>query len=168
MSFLENSISNKNQIAEICLKKYILDSSKTLQMDALLLRHASSVTRDNIKKITKTTDHELLNNLNEKKMLEEEVLSGIPGYHRYVFGVSHSNDLHRASPNTTVIHCGAGTMFSIGDPESRTNHFQTINSALKTINPQKSLLIFEFGEIDIRNHIFKIAKRNIAEYTEHR
>ena len=61
--------------------------------------------------------------------------------------------------NTTVIHCGAGTMFSIGDPESRTNHFQTINSALKTINPQNSLLIFEFGEVDIRNHIFKIAKR---------
>ena len=87
-----------------------------------------------IKKITKTTDHELLNNLNEKKMLEEEVLSGIPGYHRYVFGVSHS-DLHRASPNTTVIYCGAGTMFSIGDPESRTNHFQTINSALKTVSP---------------------------------
>ena len=55
MPFLENSISNKNQIAEICLKKYILDSSKTLQIDALL-RHASLVTRDNIKKITKTTD----------------------------------------------------------------------------------------------------------------
>ena len=50
-------------------------------------------------------------------------------------------------------------MFSIGDAQSRTKHFQTINSALETIHPQKSVLVFEFGEVDIRNHIFKISKK---------
>ena len=52
MSFLEYSISNNNQLASICLKEYILESSKTLQIDALFLRLASSVTGDKIEKIS--------------------------------------------------------------------------------------------------------------------
>jgi len=157
-SFLEYSIPSKNQLAETYLKKYILNSGKTLQMDALLLRHASSKTRGEIEKTIKPTDRELLDNLSETNTPKERDLTGISRLHRYVFGVSHSR-LHYASSNATVILCGAGTMFSIGDPNSRTNHFHTINSALETINPQNSVLIFEFGEVDIRNHIFKIAKR---------
>jgi tetratricopeptide (TPR) repeat protein len=157
-SFLEYSIFNKNQLAEACLKEFILNNSKTQRIDSILLRHASLITRDSANESIKPLDRHLLDNLSATNIQKERSFVGISGFHRYVFGVSHSK-LHLASPNTTVIYCGAGTMFSIGDPKSRTKHFQTINSALETINPQNSVLIFEFGEIDIRNHIFRIAKK---------
>ena len=154
---MEYRISEKRQLSENYLKEYILNG-KTFRIDELFLRHASLLIKGRNKKLIAPTESELLDNLNEANTQENEELEEIRGHHRYVFGVSHA-ELHRTSPNTTVITCGAGTMFSIGNPKSRTKHFQLINSSLERIHPKNSVLIFEFGEIDIRNHIFKISKK---------
>ena len=103
-------------------------------------------------------EEEVLSCLQEHYLPDKIDFTELSGFHRYVFGVSHAR-LHIDSPNTTVIECGAGTMFSIGNPKSRTKHFQKINSTIETINPRNSILIFEFGEIDIRNSIFKVSKK---------
>ena len=159
LDFVKYSIVDKKQWAEIYLKKYILNSIKTSKIDPLLLRLASFLTRKENAKSVDPREEDLLDNLDEPNTSEERDLTGICGFHRHVFGVSHTN-LYRASPNTTVIHCGAGTMFSIGNPESRTKHFQMINYEIETIvNPTKSILIFEFGEVDLRKHIFQVARR---------
>ena len=156
--FFDCIISGEKDLAEACLVKYILCSSKSLSIDTLILRHASLLMRDRDKVADKSVETEFILKAIESNVSEHESPNEISGLHRYVFGVSHSR-IHFASPNTTVIECGAGTMYSIGSPESRTRHFQHINSALETINPENSVLIFEFGEVDIRNHVFKIAKR---------
>ena len=155
---LEQSIANKNNLAEGFLKEYILISSTSLQIDTLLLRCASSMTRKKSKKQIKATDPKQLQGLKEGEIPEVKYSAEMSRLHRYIFGTSHSK-LHRTSANTTIVHCGPGTMFSIGDPNSRTKHFQKISSRIKNINAEKSLLIFEFGEVDIRNNIFKVAKK---------
>ena len=157
LTFLEYSVSSKTLLAEDLLRKYIFNGGKILKIDALLMRYASLTMVDSIKEVVVPIDG-VLDNLKSLEIPAERDLFGLRRFHRYVFGVSHAR-LHFVSPNTTVIECGAGTMFSIGDPNSKTKHFQKIVSECENINPNNSVLIFEFGEVDIRNHIFKIAKR---------
>ena len=148
-----------DSLKEDFLKEYILTRTKLFKIDPLILRQASfSIRKEEVIETINPTDKEMLGSLREwiySKGKDTSILSDFP---RYVFGTSHSK-LHITSPNTTVIQCGPGTMFSIGDPGSRTKHFQKISSAVQAINPKKSVLIFEFGEIDIRNHIFRISKK---------
>ena len=93
-SFIEYSITNKIQEAETCLKEYVLKNVKDLQIDVMLLRLASSITRCKTKKTAEATDNELLDSLSGKDALKESDLAGVARFHRYVFGVSHSRLLH--------------------------------------------------------------------------
>ena len=156
LPFLESKESSQASF----FKEYLIAKSKSSSIDPLVLRKASLTisAKDKPKSQIKPTEKELIDRLGDFNSTGEINASDISTFHRYIFGVSHSR-LHLTSPNTTVIGCGAGTMFSIGNPKSRTKHFHKIHSAIEAIKHNENLLIFEFGEIDIRNHIFKISKK---------
>lgn len=158
--FFEKYTHIGNKQKELLLKDYIIKHSKKSKIDTLLLRQATYMMNKNKnKKISYSKSGQTEISIQpDIAITKGDKDLDITGFHRYVFGVSHS-ELHHTSPNTSVIHCGAGTMFSIGNPHSRTQHFQKISKELERIDPKNSILIFEFGEIDIRKHIFKIAKK---------
>ena len=147
------------------LKTYILGAVSLQKIDPLLLRQISLLTKQKETAKRMHGNDEILEGLKESYFSTGNIPPIMPEFHKYVFGVSHSR-LYIGSPNTTVIECGAGTMFSIGDSNSRTKHYQTITTAIETINPKNSILIFEFGEVDIRNHIFKISKRKSKSFID--
>ncbi|KZR70149.1 lipoprotein NlpI [Prochlorococcus marinus str. MIT 1313] len=92
----------------------------------------------------------------------EENASGILSLDRHckeilVFGVSHAR-IFDGIPGLTVVLVGAGTMFSIDNPNSRTGHNGKINSTLRNRDPSETIVVFDFGEIDLRMHINRIIK----------
>ena len=151
MYFVESSDPNKERWAENYLKKYILDNSKFSKIDPLLLRQSSLLIKVKSQQPAPSKEVEkLLDKLIVSSMPEKRASKGISRFQRHVFGVSHSF-LHRTSPNTTVTQCGAGTMFSIGDPNSRTKHFQKINSGIKNINPKKMYSFLSLAKLTFGN-----------------
>ena len=161
--FAKCSANNIKHWAQTYLKRYILISAKASRIDPLLLRQASFLIRSENVQSTTPRDEELLDFLNELTIQKNIDMPDISGFHRYFFGVSHSS-LHIASPHTTVTICGAGTMFSIANPNSRTKHFQQILYSLETIDPKNSVLFFEFGEVDIRRHVFKVSRKKSQSF----
>ncbi len=75
-----------------------------------------------------------------------------------VLGVSHSM-LFDGIPGVNVFTLGAGTMYSIGNPNSRTGHYRRIKSILIDRDPSETILVFNFGEVDLRMHINRIIKK---------
>jgi len=80
------------------------------------------------------------------------------GKRKIVFGVSHAQ-IYEECSGFEVVNTGAGTMYNIGDPHSTTGHYNRILSRIKEIEPSSTYLIFEYGEVDLRNHILKQSER---------
>ena len=157
MSFFDCDDLSKTNQKKFSLKNYICSKDRTSKIDPIMLSHISFKVNNIIEGSIASSDQDLIDALKLNDCPSDIGLTHKSSLRRYIFGVSHSR-LHAVSPNTTVIECGPGTMYSIGNPESRTKHFQKINSSIAALDPLKSVLIFEFGEIDIRNHIFKVSK----------
>ena len=158
--FVSKNISNSHESAYNFLIKYINNGIVHSSIDPLLLRYASVLTcLNDHSEFPVERDDVLVEAISDYQIQDANELSNISKLHKYVFGVSHSR-LHRSSLNTTVIDCCAGTMFSIGDTNSRAQHCQTITSEVKNLIPGECVLVFEFGEVDIRNHIFKISSKH--------
>ncbi|KZR83073.1 Tetratricopeptide repeat [Prochlorococcus marinus str. MIT 1342] len=79
-----------------------------------------------------------------------------------VFGVSHAK-LFDGITGVQVVWTHGGTMYGISNPKSRTGVNIRIREALSNKNPKETILVFDFGEVDLRMHIHKISNhRNIS------
>jgi len=138
--------------------EYIQNRIKRRYINPLLIRMVSTmlpyVTKmsmptlevDAIKRIKRLT-----NDINQNTQL-------FIGKRKIVFGVSHAR-IYEECSGFEVVNTGAGTMYNIGDPDSTTGHGNRILSRLTEIEPSSTCLIFEYGEVDLRNHILKQSER---------
>lgn len=70
-----------------------------------------------------------------------------------VIGDSHVWPYYLKHP-FLVFHLGGCTAYNIDNPHSSTRAWQKINNLLDRYNPKNKILIFSFGEIDCRLHIY--------------
>lgn len=59
-----------------------------------------------------------------------------------------------------IHHLGAATAYNLSNPKSGTGSLKKLQELLPKINRRRSMLIFEFGEIDCRLHIYNFYRQN--------
>lgn len=59
-----------------------------------------------------------------------------------------------------IHHLGAATAYNLSNPQSSTRSYQKLQEILLKINRRRSIIIFEFGEIDCRLHIYNFYRQN--------
>lgn len=59
-----------------------------------------------------------------------------------------------------VHHLGAATAYNLSNPQSSTQSLRKLQAVLPKINRRRSIIIFEFGEIDCRLHIYNFYRQN--------
>lgn len=59
-----------------------------------------------------------------------------------------------------IHHLGAATAYNLASPLSTTSSYQKLQNFLQKINPRRSIIIFELGEIDCRLHIYNRYRQN--------
>ena len=76
-----------------------------------------------------------------------------------VFGISHSW-LFNGIPNVTTVGAPGGTAFSISNPKSRSGSYNKVMKTIGVTSPANNILAFEFGEVDLREHIHRQSRYN--------
>jgi len=138
--------------------EYIQNCIKRRYANPLLIRKVSTML-PYVTKASKTTLE--IDAVKGMKRLTNEINQNTQqfiGKRKIVFGVSHAR-IYGECSGFEVVETGAGTMYNIGDPNSTTGHYNRILSRLTEIEPSSTCLIFEYGEVDLRNHILKQSER---------
>jgi len=159
-NFLEIVVNNKDRegLIKQALLDFIIRQSSTQEqyICPILVKMVSSLLPRDDPESEFISEDTAISTINELKAKTNTSISKFSRFHKVVYGVSHSV-IYKRIHDFTVVHCGAGTMFSIGDPNSRTEHFKIIGEHLSTCDPANTIAVFEFGEVDLRNHIFRLS-----------
>lgn len=152
--FLKTIMSKEPEKASRKILKYIKNKQKTSYINPIILRQILQVQECALKKSNHGSQAEALQRIKNIQTRDVQRKGYFGHKKKFVFGVSHSRK-YLTCHNFQVLHVGAGTMYGIGNTNSRTQHCNKILSKLSELEANSTCLIFEFGEVDLRNHITK-------------
>ena len=107
----------------------------------------------------------LLNGVEIKNRLVEEILLRIGSSQIAAFGDSHVNAF-RGIEGVSTNYLGAATAYNLSSETSSSGGGRRLKEKLKTLDPETNAILLCFGEIDCRAHVVKqayVANKSIKE-----
>jgi tetratricopeptide (TPR) repeat protein len=156
--FLKAAISGEINKSIAILLGYISKKCRGGYLNPLLIRQVSNMLPSLGSQRTQCSVNSTCERIDQLRVGIDKQNLQFTSKRKFVFGVSHAR-IYIECHGFKVIDCAAGTMHGIGNTNSKAQHYHTIQLAIKDLDPQETCLVFEFAEIDIRNHIFKQSKK---------